>query len=849
MKNILLTAAFCLSCLATALGQPENDLCTAAAFIPFSATAPCPAQEAVSVSISGTTEGATASSPALNISLPGAFSTGSQFREVWYAFTAVSNQMSIALSSSSQPMIAVFQGDDCGNRLPIGLAQSTAGEAELLFPTEPGTSYFIAVGETQPNDGSGFELTLKAQNNCRLCAQRSGQLTASPAPANGTYQAGETVTFCYSITSWDPGFALEWLHGVEIDFGPGWDQSTLQTSAPEACTAPEGQWDWHESWESCNTGLSFGPGFAFDGIYGLLCGSGGPNDGNPGNNFGDGPCGSLEAQPLPLEFCWTITVAESFESQQAANLNLNITLLGDGYSGSWMSYGCEGYPATSFLATAVPAAAAVPSVSVQQAACPGACNGALALLGGQGAAFALSNEDGQVVFSTTAPSLNNVVNGLCAGHYELVITSEDGATQSTAITLPETNLPTVTANYLPACATGEPYQVVTSIDGATGPAAYIWTGPDGFFANTPNPAVFAPGLYTLSVTANGCQLPPQELSVISALPEVDCEATDTSLTFIWDVFDADTAYHFTVLSGQEGGILSGNTFRLEGLAPGTTASGLLEVAGEGLCPDKFVEANCITLGCPKPDAGRDTLLCNTDSIQLQGILPVEGSTFAWSPAYGLSCTDCLSPNASPDTTTAYTLTVTTPEGCQATDEVTVFVNELPDLQLPDSALTYCPGERFEYCLPEGYRYLWISPIGFVKTGNCLLFPYTTASIAGEYTIIIRLENGCKIEQAIRLEVDTDCFGLHGEGLATGVGSGGASLRLGPNPASDLALLQTDWQGQKLLRIFRADGAMVRQTSFEGHQHEIPVAQLPQGAYFLQLSTAGQTLHHKLTVVH
>jgi PKD repeat protein len=70
--------------------------------------------------------------------------------------------------------------------------------------------------------------------------------------------------------------------------------------------------------------------------------------------------------------------------------------------------------------------------------------------------------------------------------------------------------------------------------------------------------------------------------------------------------------------------------------------------------DKYVNcAGSATIGCS--DAGPP------------------GSTFTWSPATGLSCTNCPEPVASPVATTSYILTVTGANGCIMTDEVTVTV--------------------------------------------------------------------------------------------------------------------------------------------------------------------------------
>jgi gliding motility-associated-like protein len=68
------------------------------------------------------------------------------------------------------------------------------------------------------------------------------------------------------------------------------------------------------------------------------------------------------------------------------------------------------------------------------------------------------------------------------------------------------------------------------------------------------------------------------------------------------------------------------------------------------------------------------------SIQINPVLNIpaaEVASVAWSPAGGLSCTDCLQPTASPDSTTAYTVTVTSVDGCTASASVEVTVTVIP----------------------------------------------------------------------------------------------------------------------------------------------------------------------------
>ena len=52
-----------------------------------------------------------------------------------------------------------------------------------------------------------------------------------------------------------------------------------------------------------------------------------------------------------------------------------------------------------------------------------------------------------------------------------------------------------------------------------------------------------------------------------------------------------------------------------------------------------------------------------------------GGSYAWSPSTGLSCTACPNPVASPTTTTAYFLTITSDSSCVAEDSLLITVKE------------------------------------------------------------------------------------------------------------------------------------------------------------------------------
>ncbi len=838
MRRIIPLLFLYVSCLANALGQPENDLCTMATPIPMGTPATCPNDSTYSFTLSGTTIEATPTAPGVRLSDPlQGIALNASLDDVWYQFTAITNTLHISIEGAlEQPSVVLFQGEACSASLPVAIGQGDAGSQSMLLRarTEPGQKYFLLIGSGDFGGQGDFELTLEAQNDCSTCGERRGQLTASPAPANGTYEPGQEVTFCYTPTQWDPGFSLEWLHGVAVDFGDGWDLSTLTTEAPAACTAPDGEWAWYEEWESCSTGASFGPGFAFDGRRGLLCPNSTPFDGNPGNNFGDGPCDGIEPAPLDLEFCWTLQVQESFASAEAANLNLDIRLLGDGYSGSWMMYSCEPERTSRFFATAAPPVSAQPAVSVVQAACPALCNGKISLFGGSGAQFALLDTAGAEVFTAPGPAVNTIVEGLCPGAYTFVI-EEGGTAQSIGVEVPAADLPDVTASYVPTCLQGDTYQLLANVAGSNTGMSYNWSGPNGFTANAPNPETLDPGVYTLNTAQNNCPLPPVELTVESVLPSLSCAAaTESSVTFEWAALPTDTAFSVEVLSGQSGQMTGPHQYQVTGLSPGESVSIQLVAQGIGLCPAKVTEQTCAAASCPQPDAGPDTLLCDSGGLPLS-IDAEPNAAIAWSPAAGLSCTDCTDPVAAPDETTTYQVAVTNSAGCIGIDLVTIYVDELPGDAFPDEPATFCPGVPFTYCLPEGNRYLWISPIGFIRTGECLKFPYTSAGIAGTYTVQVRLPDGCKVTEELVLEVGEDCPDFIAPGLGGNAIQALQRWEVFPNPATNQTTVRTAMDGPKTLSLYQANGQLAGQWPMEGPEIQLDLSSLSRGPYFLELS--------------
>jgi hypothetical protein len=859
-----LLAILLLLCCTGLWAQPTNDNCNNATLIALPVISACPDAGTVEMSLNATNTLASPSEPAIQVTSD--FGTGntldSPLADVWFSITPTSNRLILFVHGELQnPSIVLFQNGECDNKLPVNFATSTnnSGNVELFAEVIPGTTYLLMVAGGNANDQGDFSLRVVAYNDCYTCSRRQGQLNADPAPVNGTYQAGQEVDFCYTIDLWDPGFSLEWLHALTLELGEGWDLSDFSYTVPQSCTP--GSWEWYDSWEGCNTGLDFGPGFAFDAQMGLLCPGAAPNDGLPGNNFGDGPCGSIEASPLPLEFCWTLKVKDSFTTATEKNLNIKVNLLGDGYSGSWMSNSCTDNSSSIFLATSVPAMALLPSFEIIDPSCESSCTGKISI-DGQGNSswnYTLFDELGNVVYSTPAFTGSDTLTNLCPGQYQFELTEINGtANQQMTINIPTLDLPTVQAGFLPACDEGEQFQLVAGLSSPVPNTTYSWMGPDNFTANIASPMANIHGNYQLDVSVEGCNLSTVMIETAPLRKPIDCEVSTDAVIFSWEALPQDTAYNILVLSGQDDiSWLDNTTVKIDNLSPEEEVIIELTALGDGFCTESIQEGNCQTLACSPPVISEDFIICSGDDAELL-VDDNNLESISWSPTNFLSCTDCPNPVATPVNTITYEVTTTTTQGCTHTQAVTVFVDQLSEEILPDEPVMYCPGIPFDFCLPEENRYLWISPIGFIQTGYCLIYPYTNQSIAGEYLVRIRLPDGCQFSETLTLSVDPSCISglvvdnteeldLEYRSDPSNVEPVKEDIQLFPNPSSGTVIVNCTSPSTKMIRVYGLTGQEVYQTVISDLSNTLTLDMLVAGTYLIQIRSDTQSWQEKLII--
>jgi gliding motility-associated-like protein len=377
-----------------------------------------------------------------------------------------------------------------------------------------GQTYYVQVSGGVGQTGT-FNMIIRNNKDCQDCLN-SSTLTVSPLPTAGTYSAGTTVTFCYHVAQYTQ-INTNWLHGVQMAFGSGWNLASLTTTPPPACQGT-GYWQYYPGGvTSTATGTTFPAGFYFETVTG---------QNSPGNNFGDNCSG---VQPAGTwNFCFSITTNAA--CTPGSNLTVTINTTGDGESGSWSSLGCVDDPATVFTAIG---ACCPPNMSAINATCAGNDGSATATPVGGASPYDFTwiNSSGAIVSSTSSVAGANTATGLIPGTYSVQVVDNNGCLSSNTVTVGGTGgsipVPTAGSNS-PVCVGGTLNLTAATIPGAT----YSWAGPNSFTSSLQNPSItsvtlLAAGTYSVTATSGGCTNTSTTVVVVNQNPTANVPASAT----------------------------------------------------------------------------------------------------------------------------------------------------------------------------------------------------------------------------------------------------------------------------------------------------------------------------------
>ncbi len=209
-----------------------------------------------------------------------------------------------------------------------------------------------------------------------------------------------------------------------------------------------------------------------------------------------------------------------------------------------------------------------------------------------------------------------------------------------------------------------------------------------------------------------------------------------------------------------------------------------------------------------------TTRCSGADLSLTSTYGGAGNpTYEWSTgATTFNLTD------NPTQNTTYTLTVTSPQGCTATDDHTVTVLPLPEpVIVENNGVLEASGGPFD-------SHQWF------LNGNSL------GVVVGTYT---PTQDGVYTVSVTSGPCSNTSDPYNYTGLATGINVAEANaLQVYPNPFEDIVMVEFD--GTTQVRLMNTLGEMVLSQTINGRA-TLDVSSLPSGIYFLQHETSGDVM--------
>lgn len=280
---------------------------------------------------------------------------------------------------------------------------------------------------------------------------------------------------------------------------------------------------------------------------------------------------------------------------------------------------------------------------------------------------------------------------------------------------------------------------------------------------------------------------------------VTLTAVDTTggpVTYLWST--TDTTQSITVNTTGTYSVLV------------TTASGCAGTSSQSVT----VNAN------PTIDAGPDVMFCQSTSVQL---CATGGTSYAWTPAFGLSDTTIACPMAGPTSSTTYIVYGTDANGCSSSDTISVGIYPLPSVPVIArnvAVLTSTPASSYQ----------WFFNSAAIPGATNQTY---TPTQNGNYFVTITDTNGCQASSAVYVMNDVSVHEI----------SAANPVQLYPNPNNGNFTVGFDQKGLSAeMEVYDVNGKMIYAEHLSSHNiitKDLVLAADP-GIYFLRVTLSDGT---------
>lgn len=296
-------------------------------------------------------------------------------------------------------------------------------------------------------------------------------------------------------------------------------------------------------------------------------------------------------------------------------------------------------------------------------------------------------------------------------------------------------------------------QFTSTSSSSDGVSTYAWDFGDGSTSTAASPLHFygTPGLYfpSLKVTSGfGCvdsmhsSIPVKIVASPQAqLSQTANGCTPVTVTFNGSMVVADTSalmWQWSFGNGNTSAVMNppAQTYTVAGTYPVQ-----LLVTNSTGCVDTVL-TNVQSFAIPNVNAGADTLICKGTG---RTITATGAATYTWTPSTGLSCTNCASPVAMPDSAITYTVTGTSSQGCVNSDAIRVTV-KYPFIMTNSRGDSLCKGSSLNLFASGAFTYSWSPSTGLNSATSAT--PTATPLTSTTYQVIGTDDKRCFSDTAL-----------------------------------------------------------------------------------------------------